>query len=84
MTRVPSRAGLVVWSGPPVGNSGPRVFTWVALASSLPTPSPLPPPPPGGHYSTERHGTERHVPETFKTLLYGTERNNKFKVNIDF
>ena len=27
---------------PPVGNSGPRMFTWGALASSLPTPPPLP------------------------------------------
>ena len=27
-----------------VGNSGPRMFTWGALASSLPTPHPFPPP----------------------------------------
>ena len=27
-----------------VGNSGPRMFTWRALASSLPTPHPFPPP----------------------------------------
>ena len=34
--------GLVVWSGLSVSNSGPRVFTWGALASSLPTPHPFP------------------------------------------
>ena len=27
-----------------MGNSGPRMFTWGALASSLPTPHPFPPP----------------------------------------
>ena len=37
---------LVVWSGLSVSNSGPRVFTWGALASSLPTPPPLPAPHP--------------------------------------
>ena len=31
--------GLVVWSGPSVGSSGPRVFTWGVLASSHPPPS---------------------------------------------
>ena len=31
--------------GPSVGNSGPGVFTWGALASSLPPPPPPPPSP---------------------------------------
>ena len=39
--------------GPPVGNSGPRMFTWGALASSLATPPPSPPSPlPASHPPT--------------------------------